>query len=89
LTIAGGEDRAAVLAAAARAVLAGFRQEINAGSLRPPQHASLLLLEEGLVPFADASSADLALEGIVGGAPGRDDGQHRGSTTAPNQSAAA
>jgi hypothetical protein len=52
-----GADLAA-LATAARAVLAGFRHELGGGTLRPPQHASLLSLEAALVPFPDSGEGD-------------------------------
>jgi hypothetical protein len=42
-----------LLIAASRAVLASFRGELEAGTLRPPQHASMLLLEEALNPLQE------------------------------------
>lgn len=58
---------AALVVAAARAVLAGFRQEIDTGTMRPPQHASLRLLEEAVSPFADDPGVEAAPGGPVGG----------------------
>lgn len=55
--------------AASRAVLAGFRQELEAGTLRASQHASLRLLEEAIVPFA------MYDEPAIGSAPGNGAGQ--------------
>lgn len=54
---------AADIAAAAAAVLDAFRREIEAGALKPAQHASLLLLDQLLTaspnpapPFAGAAA---------------------------------
>lgn len=55
------------LATSAAAVVAAFREQVDAGSLRPPQHATLLLLEQSLQPFADACG--LLPGGDVGGLP--------------------
>ncbi|TMJ19006.1 MAG: hypothetical protein E6G92_04120 [Alphaproteobacteria bacterium] len=77
-----------LLIEAARAVLAGFRISFDAGRLQPSQHASLLLLENALVPFADNSSGP-PLGGTVGDAPGCLDGQHGSPASALNGSAAA
>jgi hypothetical protein len=47
-----GEDaQIFLLIAASRAALASFRGELEAGTLRPPQHAALRLVEEALHPL--------------------------------------
>ncbi len=48
----GAEGHLAVVVTAAHAVMAAFRKELDAGNrLRPPQFASLRLLEAALVSF--------------------------------------
>lgn len=47
-----------LLIAAARATLASFRGELEAGTLRPPQHASMRLLEEALHPLQEVPAED-------------------------------
>lgn len=59
--------------AAARAVIVGFKLEVEAGTLRPPQHASLRLLEEAIAPFADSVPAPSPEAGTCRAADGAGD----------------
>jgi hypothetical protein len=50
-SMAGFSPRELVLAAAARAVLAAFRESLEGGALPPPARATLRLLESALEPY--------------------------------------
>jgi len=65
------------LIAAAGAVIAAFRGELEGGTLRPAQHATLLLLETVIEPFADLPGVRRAHGGEVHGrTPGRSLAKH-------------